>query len=604
MEEEAPSVLGRFQFRGDSAQNLQLANPVLWSREICIEIDTMQFKIGNGIDPWNELPYGGLQGEQGPAGGPQGPRGFSAFELAQQDGFNGTIEEWLASLEGPSGLSAYQIAVNNGFVGTEAEWLQSLKGDSGTQSADVGDIRILHDNAIKTKWLECDGGVYNIAPYSQLAAFLGTTVSPYGDLSIPAVSISGIKIGPTDTIRFGGYFISFVKSGKGGSSVYNSLPNGTRLRASTNIINSFIGGITFGAEVGAFPQGFGSSSIVRLFKNTSGNRLMAVERHIANAFRYVVWNNNINGTPLFEISQTLRTNTTVGTVRAMESYGDHVYIFTSDNNLQRVWRLHYTSTVAEVVWTDAIGGAATNLAIMTNKHGRISLVFKAGSEVRAIHSVNGTDWSAGSINVPFGNSLADLDQKQYSFFPTGVDSLISLGKCAFSNNTSYQIVTMSSQNTRLSTTNGIDWIATILALPLRLASRYTWIGSTPGWDFWVNSSVLINHSVPSSSTQQNTGNQGLQVSSFNGSNNPTYLLDPADFGQTFLQPRILWNDDDAALMTIDSDAGNTNTGVSANTRFRCYPVFPLPINPNAQFRVPFGTASPVTSSRYFIKALP
>lgn len=27
---------------------------------------------------------------------------------------------------GPPGLSAYQVAVQNGFVGTEQEWLQSL----------------------------------------------------------------------------------------------------------------------------------------------------------------------------------------------------------------------------------------------------------------------------------------------------------------------------------------------------------------------------------------------------------------------------------------------------------------------------------------------
>lgn len=29
------------------------------------------------------------------------------------------------------GLSAYEIAVNNGFEGTEAEWLESLEGDKG-----------------------------------------------------------------------------------------------------------------------------------------------------------------------------------------------------------------------------------------------------------------------------------------------------------------------------------------------------------------------------------------------------------------------------------------------------------------------------------------
>lgn len=34
-------------------------------------------------------------------------------------------------IPGPAGASAYQIAVDNGFVGTEEEWLASLKGAPG-----------------------------------------------------------------------------------------------------------------------------------------------------------------------------------------------------------------------------------------------------------------------------------------------------------------------------------------------------------------------------------------------------------------------------------------------------------------------------------------
>lgn len=52
--------------------------------------------------------------------------GKSAYELAVENGFVGTEEEWLESLKIP-GKSAYELAVENGFVGTEAEWLESLK---------------------------------------------------------------------------------------------------------------------------------------------------------------------------------------------------------------------------------------------------------------------------------------------------------------------------------------------------------------------------------------------------------------------------------------------------------------------------------------------
>ena len=71
--------------------------------------------------------------------GKDGENGLSAYELAVQNGFAGTLTEWLKSLKGAdgingtNGLSAYEIAVKNGFVGTESEWLDSLKGENGTE---------------------------------------------------------------------------------------------------------------------------------------------------------------------------------------------------------------------------------------------------------------------------------------------------------------------------------------------------------------------------------------------------------------------------------------------------------------------------------------
>lgn len=93
--------------------------------------------------------------------GKDGENGLSAYELAVQNGFTGTLTEWLNSLkgadgkdgvdgvngkdgtdgkdgrdgrngtDGKDGLSAYEIALKNGFVGTESEWLDSLKGEDG-----------------------------------------------------------------------------------------------------------------------------------------------------------------------------------------------------------------------------------------------------------------------------------------------------------------------------------------------------------------------------------------------------------------------------------------------------------------------------------------
>ncbi|MBQ6946241.1 MAG: hypothetical protein IJN43_18255 [Ruminococcus sp.] len=89
---------------------------------------------------------------QNGSNGTNGENGLSAYELAIQEGFTGSLAEWLNSLkgadgkdgidgkdgadgrngtDGKDGLSAYEIALKNGFVGTESEWLTSLNGKDG-----------------------------------------------------------------------------------------------------------------------------------------------------------------------------------------------------------------------------------------------------------------------------------------------------------------------------------------------------------------------------------------------------------------------------------------------------------------------------------------
>lgn len=54
----------------------------------------------------------------------KGDSGKSAYELACEAGYRGTVAEWLLSL---IGKSAYEVAVENGFKGTQTEWLDELK---------------------------------------------------------------------------------------------------------------------------------------------------------------------------------------------------------------------------------------------------------------------------------------------------------------------------------------------------------------------------------------------------------------------------------------------------------------------------------------------
>jgi hypothetical protein len=73
----------QFQFRrGTTAEWLAVGGgqgPVLAAGEIGVDTTTNQFKLGDGVTRWNNLPYGGIRGERGVTG-PTGPAGdFSSL---------------------------------------------------------------------------------------------------------------------------------------------------------------------------------------------------------------------------------------------------------------------------------------------------------------------------------------------------------------------------------------------------------------------------------------------------------------------------------------------------------------------------------------------
>ena len=63
----------------------------------------------------------------------------------------GQIKEYVdskAGTSGSAGKSAYEIAVDNGFTGTEDQWLESLKGEKGTSISSI--TKDDNDNIIVT----------------------------------------------------------------------------------------------------------------------------------------------------------------------------------------------------------------------------------------------------------------------------------------------------------------------------------------------------------------------------------------------------------------------------------------------------------------------
>ena len=94
----------------------------------------------------------GATGSQGPKGetgetGPQGPKGDTGATGSQGpkgDGldYSTMTEEEIANI---TGKSAYDVAVEDGFAGTVSEWLSSLKGDSGSNDPFSWDSGIEYD---------------------------------------------------------------------------------------------------------------------------------------------------------------------------------------------------------------------------------------------------------------------------------------------------------------------------------------------------------------------------------------------------------------------------------------------------------------------------
>lgn len=60
--------------------------------------------------------------------------GLSAYELAVEQGYDGSVQDWLKSL---SGKSAYEIAEENGYSGSEKDWAKALENAAKQQQSEI-----------------------------------------------------------------------------------------------------------------------------------------------------------------------------------------------------------------------------------------------------------------------------------------------------------------------------------------------------------------------------------------------------------------------------------------------------------------------------------
>ena len=102
--------------------------------------------------------------------GLKGDTGLSAYELAVQDGYQGTLQEWLKSL---GGADAYEVAKSAGYTGSREEWLKTLIGETGLSAYELAKSEGYEGSL--TEWLAFLKGEKGDKGDSAYASYRATT---------------------------------------------------------------------------------------------------------------------------------------------------------------------------------------------------------------------------------------------------------------------------------------------------------------------------------------------------------------------------------------------------------------------------------------------
>lgn len=144
------------------------------------KIQLNETHVLNGtLQPTNTLS-GSLVGQESFKGALKNEvlRGYSAYQVAVLNGFEGSEQDWLGSLKGENGKSVYQYALECGYVGTEQEFIRHF-------------INVMSENfsssKISTVTLLADAWIGEESPYSQEVTIVGATENSQVDLT-PSVA--------------------------------------------------------------------------------------------------------------------------------------------------------------------------------------------------------------------------------------------------------------------------------------------------------------------------------------------------------------------------------------------------------------------------------
>jgi len=210
----------KIQFRRDTASAWTAANPILSQGEAGYEFDTGRFKVGNGLSPWNSLPYSsGVTGPTGPLGptgaqstvtGPTGPTGATGPTGPAITGPTGaaslvtgpTGPQGVTGPTGPTGPTGATGAASTVTGPTGATGATGPQGTSITFKGSVATTTLLPmgSNLVNDAYIvDADGDLYvwNGAAWQSV----GQIVGPQGDTGptgpTGATGADSTVVGPT-----------------------------------------------------------------------------------------------------------------------------------------------------------------------------------------------------------------------------------------------------------------------------------------------------------------------------------------------------------------------------------------------------------------------
>lgn len=299
----------QIQFRRGTAVRWSTNNALLAIAEMGIETDTSQFKIGDGVHNWNDLPYGGLQGPTGLTGptgqGDTGPSGSTG-----DTGSTGAT--------GPTGAITSYI-FDGGAPSTD--YIVGPAFDAGGAAPGDVNIQLQFRRGLAAQWnqystvlaqaemgIESDTNLFKlgdgVTDWTQLAygGFTGPTGSiDYINQSLIPIVTDVFNLG-SSTLRFHSLFLS------SGSVNIGSAKIGTNSTGDIITTGSIIPDQNFVYDLGSTECGFRdlyiSSGTIHLGKgkisaDNSGNIVTYNERNIEGQSIQIDSDGNIVATASF-----------------------------------------------------------------------------------------------------------------------------------------------------------------------------------------------------------------------------------------------------------------------------------------------------------------